>query len=131
MLKLYASKGFSLTQHDQCCLTKFKEPLFVKPIQQLPVNDSKVVPWNYNKTAVVYRGKEIVEEVYEAGGWTCSQRCYSLEELIKGNITENIQEPLKKAVTEEENVEFLKKHKVPDYSIMEQLKKTPAQKRPQ
>ena len=81
MLKLYASKGFSLTQHDQCCLTKFKEPLFVKPIQQLPIIDSQVVPWNYNKTAVVYQGKEIVEEVDEAGGLTHSGRCYSLEEL--------------------------------------------------
>ena len=131
MPKLYVSKGFSLTQHDQCYLTKLKEPIFIKPVQQLPVIDSKVVPWNYNKTAVVYRGKEIVEEVDEAGGLTRSGRCYSPEELRKGKMSENIQVPLKKAVTEEENVEFLKKHKVPDYSIMEQLKKTPAQKRPQ
>ena len=64
------SKGFSLTQHDQSGLTKLKEPIFVKPVQQLPVIDSKVVPWNYNKTAVVYRGKEIVEEVDEVGGLT-------------------------------------------------------------
>ena len=42
-------------------------------------------------------------------------------------MSENIQVPLKKAVTEEENAEFLKKLKVPDYSVMEQLKKTPAQ----
>ena len=42
-------------------------------------------------------------------------------------MTENIQVPLKKAVTEEENVEFLKKIKVPYYSVVEQLKKTHAQ----
>ena len=42
-------------------------------------------------------------------------------------MTENIQVPLKKAVTEEENVEFLKKIKVPYYSVVEQLKKTTAQ----
>ena len=77
MPKLYSSKGFSLTQHDQCCLTKVKEHIFVKPIQQLPIIDSQVVPWNYNKTAVVYRGKDIVKEVHEAGGLTCSGRCYS------------------------------------------------------
>ena len=41
-------------------------------------------------------------------------------------MTENIQVELKKTVTEEENVEFLKKLKVPDYSIVEPLKKTPA-----
>ncbi|XP_027771374.1 uncharacterized protein LOC114076473 [Solanum pennellii] len=103
MPKLYVSKGFSLTQHDQSCLTKLKEPIFVKPVQQLPVIDSKSVPWNYNKTAVVYRGKEIVEEVDEAGALTLSGRCYSPEELRKAKMTENIQVPLKKAVTEEEN----------------------------
>ncbi|XP_015076003.1 uncharacterized protein LOC107020230 [Solanum pennellii] len=92
-------------------LTKLKEPIFVKPVQHLPVIDSKAVPWNYNKTAVVY-GKEIVEEVDEAGGLTRSGRCYSPEELRKGKMTENIQVPLKKAVTEEENIEFLKKHNV-------------------
>ena len=44
MPKLYASKGFSLTEHDQSGLTKMKEPIFVKPVQQLPVIDSKAVP---------------------------------------------------------------------------------------
>ena len=44
MPKLYVSKGFSLTQHDKSCLTKFKKPIFVKPVQQLPVMDSKAVP---------------------------------------------------------------------------------------
>ena len=104
-----------------------KEPIFVKPVQQLPVIDLKVVPWNYKKTAVVYQGKEIVEEVDEAGGLKRSGRCYSPEELRKGKMAENTQVPLKKAVTEEENAEFLKKLKVPDYSIVEQLKKMPAQ----
>ncbi|KAH0635998.1 hypothetical protein KY290_036397 [Solanum tuberosum] len=42
-------------------------------------------------------------------------------------MTQNIQVPLKKAVTEEEAEEFLKKIKVPDYSVVEQLKKTPTQ----
>ena len=42
-------------------------------------------------------------------------------------MTENIQVPLKKAINEEENVEFLKKLKVPDYYIMEQLMKRLAQ----
>ncbi|XP_049414840.1 uncharacterized protein LOC125877655 [Solanum stenotomum] len=77
---------------------------------ELPVTDSKAVPWNYNKIVVVYRGKEIVEEVDEAGGLTRSGRL-----------------PWKKAVTEEEAEEFLKKRKVPDYSVVEQLKKTPPQ----
>ncbi|KAK4710016.1 hypothetical protein R3W88_004529 [Solanum pinnatisectum] len=57
--RLYVSKGFSLAQQDQSCLAKLKEPIFVKPVQQLSVTDTKVVPWNYNKIIVVYRGKEI------------------------------------------------------------------------
>ncbi|KAG5584593.1 hypothetical protein H5410_045027 [Solanum commersonii] len=60
------------------------------PVQQLSITDSKVVPWNYNKIAVVYRGKEIVEEVDEAEGLTRSGRCYSPEELRKGKMTQNI-----------------------------------------
>ncbi|KAG5606758.1 hypothetical protein H5410_028250 [Solanum commersonii] len=108
MPKFYVSKGLSLTQQDQSCLAKLKEPIFVNPFQQLPVSDSKVVPWDYKKIIVVYRGKEIVEEVDEAGGLTRSGRCYSLEELRKGKMAQNIQVPLKKVVTEEEAEEFLK-----------------------
>ncbi|KAG5595571.1 hypothetical protein H5410_036803 [Solanum commersonii] len=74
MPKLYVSRGFSLTQQDQNCLAKLKGPIFVKPVQQLSVTDSKAVPWNYNKIDVVYRGKENVEEVDEAGGLTRSGR---------------------------------------------------------
>ncbi|KAH0698760.1 hypothetical protein KY284_012975 [Solanum tuberosum] len=42
------------------------ELIFVKPVQQLPITDSKVIPWNYNKIVVIYRGKEIIEVVDEA-----------------------------------------------------------------
>ncbi|KAH0737648.1 hypothetical protein KY290_036353 [Solanum tuberosum] len=42
-------------------------------------------------------------------------------------MAQNIQVPLKKVVTQEVAEEFLKKIKVPDYSVVEQLKKTSAQ----
>ncbi|XP_070015751.1 uncharacterized protein [Nicotiana sylvestris] len=64
------------------------EPVVIKPVVQLPVVDSKAVPWRGAKENPV---------------------------------------PVKKAVTEEEAEEFLKKMKVQDYSIVEQLRKTPAQ----
>ncbi|KAH0729596.1 hypothetical protein KY290_000727 [Solanum tuberosum] len=127
MPRLYVSKGFSLTQHDQSFLEKLKESVLVKPVQKLPVTDSKTVPWNYNKIVVFYRGKEIVEEVDEARGLTRSGRCYSLEELGKGKMVQDIQVPLKKAVTDDEAEEFLKNTKALDYSVVEQLKKTLAQ----
>ncbi|KAH0682673.1 hypothetical protein KY285_020179 [Solanum tuberosum] len=97
---LYVSKGFSLTQQDQSCVAKLKEPILVKPVQQLPVTNPKVVPWNYNKIVVFYRGKEIVEEVYEARGLTRSGRCYSPKELRKGKMAQDIQVPLKKILNE-------------------------------
>ncbi|KAH0733008.1 hypothetical protein KY289_004196 [Solanum tuberosum] len=68
---------------------------------------------SYNKIVVFYRGKEIVEEVDETRELTHSGRF--------------IQVPLKKAVTEDEAEKFLKEIKVQYYSVVEQLKKTPAQ----
>ncbi|KAG5630815.1 hypothetical protein H5410_002532 [Solanum commersonii] len=56
-------------------------PIFVKPVQQLPVIDSKAVPWNYNKIAMVYRGKEIVEEAKEG----CDSIVYQSFEAISVN----------------------------------------------
>ncbi|KAH0681210.1 hypothetical protein KY284_022295 [Solanum tuberosum] len=100
MPMLYVSKGFSLTQQDQSCVAKLKEPILVKPVQQLPVTNPKVVPWNYNKIVVFYRGKEIVEEVDEARGLTRSGRCYSPKELRKGKMAQDIQVPLKKILNE-------------------------------
>ncbi|KAH0644144.1 hypothetical protein KY284_032028 [Solanum tuberosum] len=104
----------------------------LEPVASLNVEginlDTKIlcVP-GVSKGIKVQAGKEIVEEVDEAGGLTRSGRCYSPKELRKGKMTQNIQVPLKKAVTEEEAEEFLKKTKVPNYSVVEQLKKTPAQ----
>jgi len=57
-------------------------------------------------------------------GLTRSGRCFTPKELrrAKDNPT-----PVKKAVTKEEAEEFLRKMKVHDYSVVEQLRKTPAQ----
>ena len=55
---------------------------------------------------MVYQGKEIVEEVDEAGGLTRSGRCYSPEELRKRKMTENIQVPLKKELLKKKMQNF-------------------------
>lgn len=55
---------------------------------------------------MVYQGKEIVEEVDEAGGLTRSGRCYSPVELRKGKMTENIQVPLKKELLKKKMQNF-------------------------
>ncbi|XP_070005541.1 uncharacterized protein [Nicotiana sylvestris] len=76
---------------------------------------------------MTYKGKEIIEEVGETGGLTRSGRCYSPEELRKAKQIREGQLPIKKPVTKAEAEEFLKKMKVQDYSIIDQLRKTPAQ----
>ncbi|XP_075109615.1 uncharacterized protein LOC142181144 [Nicotiana tabacum] len=102
-------------------------PIITKPVTQLPVVDSKAVSWNYKQVIVIYKGKEIEEEVNETGGLTCSRRCFTPEELRKAKPFNDSQMPVKKSVTNKEVEEFLKKMKVQDFSIVEQLRKTPAQ----
>ncbi|XP_070029950.1 uncharacterized protein [Nicotiana sylvestris] len=100
-------------------------PIIIKPVTQLPVIDAKDVPWNYKQVIVTYKGKEIEKEVNETGGLTRSGRCFTSEELRKAKPFMDSQMPINKSVTEEEAEDFLKKMKVQDYSIVEQLKKTP------
>ncbi|XP_070035629.1 uncharacterized protein [Nicotiana tomentosiformis] len=102
-------------------------PVIIKPVTQLPMVDIKVVPWNYKQVIVTYKGKEVEEEVNEIRGLTRSGRCFTPEELRKAKPFKDGHIPVKKPVTEEEVEEFLKKMKMQDYSIVEQLRKTPAQ----
>jgi len=62
---------------------------------------------------------------------TRSGRCFTLEELekrrkAKGKEGVDVTEEINKPVTEEETNEFLKLVKHSEYSVVEQLKKTPA-----
>ncbi|XP_070013547.1 uncharacterized protein [Nicotiana sylvestris] len=74
------------------------DPVIIKPVTQLPVISTKAIPWNYKR-----------------------------EELRKAKTSRDNPVLVKKAFTEEEAEEFLRKMKVQDYSIVEQLRKTPAQ----
>ncbi|XP_070029874.1 uncharacterized protein [Nicotiana sylvestris] len=103
------------------------EPVVIKPVVQLPVVDIKVVPWKYEKVVVTYKGKEIEEKSCDAQRLTRSGCCFAPEELRKARVTKDNPVLVKKVVTEEEAEEFLKKMKVQDYSIVEQLRKTPTQ----
>ncbi|XP_070048920.1 uncharacterized protein [Nicotiana tomentosiformis] len=102
-------------------------PVIIKPVTQLPMVDTKAVPWNYKQVIVTYKGKEVEDEVNETGGLTHSGRCFAPEELRKTKPFKDGHVPVKKPVTEEEAEEFLKKMKMQDYSIVEQLRKIPAQ----
>ncbi|XP_070014732.1 uncharacterized protein [Nicotiana sylvestris] len=125
--RLYVLGGHPITRQNQGSTKGIIEPIIIRPTVQPPVTNTKTIPWNYNKTVMTYKSKEIIEEVGETEGLTRSGRCYSLEELRKVKQIKEGQLPIKKSVTEEETEEFLKKMKVHDYSIIDQLRKTPAQ----
>ena len=76
---------------------------------------------------MTYHGKEVVKEVDEVGGLTRSGRYFMPESLRKSKPTLSGPSSIKNPITEEEAKEFLKKIKLPEYSILDQLKKTPAQ----
>ena len=82
------------------------------------------VPWNYEPIVVTYKRKEVDEEIDEVGGIAHWGRCYAPTELRK---TENEQVQVKSPVIEGEAKDFLRKMKLSDYSVVEQLRKTPAQ----
>ncbi|XP_019229416.1 PREDICTED: uncharacterized protein LOC109210452 [Nicotiana attenuata] len=103
------------------------DPIVIKPVTQLPINNTKAVPWNYKQVIVTYKGKEVEEEVNETRGLTRTGRCFTLEKLRKAKPLKDNPILVKKPVTEEEAEEFLRKMKVQDYSIVEQLRKIPAQ----
>ncbi|XP_019246580.1 PREDICTED: uncharacterized protein LOC109226244 [Nicotiana attenuata] len=103
------------------------DPVIIKPVTQIPIVNSKAVPWNYGRMTVTYKGKEVKEEVYETHGLTRLGRCFAPEELRKAKTAKDNPVLVKKVVTEEEAEKFLRKMKVQDYSIVEQLRKTPAQ----
>ncbi|XP_070005522.1 uncharacterized protein [Nicotiana sylvestris] len=101
--------------------------VIIKPVTQLPIINIKAIPWNYEWVTVMYKRKEIREEVCEAHGLTRSGRCFVPDELRKVRVPKDNPVLVKKVVTEEEAEEFLRKMKVQDYSVVEQLRKTPAQ----
>ncbi|XP_070010932.1 uncharacterized protein [Nicotiana sylvestris] len=86
--------------------------IIIKPITQLPIFNSKAIPWNYERVTVTYKGKEVKEEVYETHGLTRSGRCFASEELRKAKTSKDNPVLVKKVVTEEEAKEFLRKMKL-------------------
>nr|XP_016443204.1 PREDICTED: uncharacterized protein LOC107768594 [Nicotiana tabacum] len=99
----------------------------MKVVMPVVANDTKAVPWNYKRVVVTYKGKEVEDEVNETRGLTRSGRCFAPKESGKSKPLKDNPILVKKPVTEEEAEEFLRKMNLQDYSIVEQLRKTPAQ----
>nr|XP_016437821.1 PREDICTED: uncharacterized protein LOC107763836 [Nicotiana tabacum] len=101
-------------------LRNITEPVVIRPVAQLPVTSTKAIPWNYKKTVMTYKGKDIVEEIDEIGGLTRSGKCYSPEELRKAKQARESHLPVKEPVAEKEVEEFLKKMKIRALSCVDQ-----------
>lgn len=74
---------------------------------------------------MTYQLKKIEDKINKIGDLTRLGRCF-VPEILRKVKPINGQLSLKNPVTEEEAKEFLKKIKFIDYSIIDQLRKTPA-----
>ncbi|XP_059315432.1 uncharacterized protein LOC132066054 [Lycium ferocissimum] len=99
----------------------------VQAPNQLPVLDTKAVPWNYQQAVMECRGNETIIDKTKTLRMTRYGRCYTLEELARSRQTKESNVPPKRAMTKAEAEEFWRKIKASEYSIVDQLKKTNAQ----
>ncbi|XP_019227062.1 PREDICTED: uncharacterized protein LOC109208405 [Nicotiana attenuata] len=117
--KMYVPKGIYVAR-EPIISPRLNEPVVISRALQNPMKDPTAVPWNYNKTVVTYKGKEIMGEVNETNP---SREYLNLEEL---NKTKQNRFPLKKPVSAEEAEEFLRKMKTSEYDVIYQLRKSPS-----
>ncbi|OIS98773.1 hypothetical protein A4A49_28980 [Nicotiana attenuata] len=85
---------------------------------QLPVVDTRVVPWNYQQAVMECHGKETTI----ISGMTRSGRCYTLEKLTRLSQGNECNVPPKKVVTDAEAQEFLRKIKAAEGSQTQEPK---------
>ena len=86
-----------------------KDTVVIQIATQLPITNTKAVPWNYNKVFVTRKGKEIIKETNETRGLTHIGRFYAPKELKRDKQIKQNQLPMKKPVIEEDAKDFLKK----------------------
>ncbi|XP_075077613.1 uncharacterized protein LOC107829533 [Nicotiana tabacum] len=101
--------------------SRLNEPVVIGRAPQKPMKDPTVVPRNYNKTVVTYKGEEIPGKVQENNP---VKKYSNLEEV--SNATRK-RFPLKKPVSAEEVEVFFQNMKMADYEVIDQLRKFPEQ----
>ncbi|XP_055830916.1 uncharacterized protein LOC129899948 [Solanum dulcamara] len=100
------------------------KPKITALIVQSTLFDTKAVPWSYS-TDTRDRGKgRLVVEV-AAARMTRSGRCYAPEDVVRAGS--NKESNQKRVMKEAEIEDFWRKMPTKEYSVVEQLKKTPAQ----
>ncbi|XP_075103852.1 uncharacterized protein LOC142178410 [Nicotiana tabacum] len=123
VLKLYVPKE-TYVARGPVISPRLNKPVVISRAPQSPMRDPTAVPWNYSKTMVTYKGKEIMGEVNEMN----QPRKYpNPEEQKMLKLSKDKRFPPKKPVSSEEVEEFFRKMKTSEYAIIDQLRKTPSQ----
>ncbi|XP_019239065.1 PREDICTED: uncharacterized protein LOC109219096 [Nicotiana attenuata] len=120
--KLYVPKG-TYVARGPVISPRLTEPMVISRAPQSPMRDPIAVPWNYSKTVVTYKGKEIMGEVNEMN---LSGKYHNPEELKRSKLNKEKWFPPKKSVSSEEAEQFFRKMKTSEYAIIDQLRKTPS-----
>ncbi|XP_070049078.1 uncharacterized protein [Nicotiana tomentosiformis] len=123
VLKLYVPKG-TYVARGPVISPRLTEPVVISRAPQSPMRDPITVPWNYSKTMVTYKGKEIMGEVNEMNQ---PRKYHNPEEQKKLKLSKDKRFSPKKPVSAEEAEEFFRKMKTSEYAIIDQLRKTPSQ----
>ncbi|XP_075099260.1 uncharacterized protein LOC142176092 [Nicotiana tabacum] len=100
------------------------KPRIMALVAQTPSFETNAVPWDY-QSDVRNKGKEKLVVEAAAAGMTRSDRCHVPEEQSQGTSSKDNNQ--KKSVTKAEAEEFWRKMQCSGYSVVDQLKKTPAQ----
>ncbi|XP_019238377.1 PREDICTED: uncharacterized protein LOC109218464 [Nicotiana attenuata] len=100
---------------------RLSEPVVIGRAPQKPMTDPTAVPWNYYKSVVTYKGKEISGEVRE----NYPVEKYSNLEEVNNATRKHF--PSKRPVSDEEAEAFFRKMKMADYEVIDQLRKFPEQ----
>ncbi|XP_070047337.1 uncharacterized protein [Nicotiana tomentosiformis] len=120
--KLYVPKGIYVAL-GPVISPRLNEPVVISRAPQSPMRDPTAVPWNYSKTMVTYKGKEIMGEVNEMNQ---PRKYHNPGEQKMLKLSKDKRFPPKKPVSSEEAEEFFRKMKTLKYAIIDQLRKTPS-----
>ncbi|XP_070028923.1 uncharacterized protein [Nicotiana sylvestris] len=118
--QIYVPKG-AYMMREPINPPRLSEPVVIGRAPQKPMTNPAAVPWNYNKSVVTFKGKEISREAQENNP---VEKYFNLEEV--NNATRK-RFPSKKPVSAEEAEAFFQKMKMADYEVIDQLQKSSAQ----
>ncbi|XP_070020872.1 uncharacterized protein [Nicotiana sylvestris] len=118
-IPMYVSKGVYVVR-GTIKLPRLNEPVVIGRVSQKPMTDPSTVPWNYQQTLVTYKGKEIMGELPE-------NTFGKYSDIQEVNNATRKRFPPKNPVSAEEAEAFFQKMNMPDYKVVDQLRKYPEQ----